>query len=98
MSGGPGAMQSQYLSALHQTGCNLLDSQGLGITNVGKVRDKLEAIDNCAASCSVALNSKAEDTAETALEVLLGRLVVGVTLETGIRDPADMGAVLEPLG
>lgn len=73
-----------------------VDGKGLGITNVGEVGDELEAVDNLAAS-TAALDAEAEDATEASLEVLLGRLVVGVALESGVRDPADVGAGLKVL-
>jgi hypothetical protein len=73
-----------------------VDGKGLGITDVGKVGDELEAVDNLAAS-TAALDAEAEDTTEASLEVLLGRLVVGMALKSGVRNPADVGAGLEVL-
>jgi hypothetical protein len=77
---------------------DVLDGESLGVTDVGKVGDELEAIDDLAASGTTALDAEAQDTAETAGKVLLGRLVVGVALEAGVGDPADVLAVLEVLG
>lgn len=76
---------------------NSLDSQGLGVADVGKVGDKLEAVDNGATGSGIALDTETENTTETALQVLLRVLVVGVALQARIGDPADVGAVLEPL-
>lgn len=73
-----------------------VDGKSLGITDVGQVRDELEAVDNLTAS-TAALDTEAENTAEASLEVLLGRLVVGMALESGVRDPANVGASLEVL-
>lgn len=73
-----------------------VNGKGLGITNVGQVGDELEAVDNLASS-TTALDAEAQDTTEASLEVLLGRLVVGVALESGVRNPADVGAGLEVL-
>lgn len=77
---------------------DLLNSKSLGVTNVGKVGDELEAIDNLAAGVTATLNTEAEDTAEAALEVLLGVLVRRMALKTGVRDPRDVRVLLEPLG
>lgn len=79
-------------------GCYSLNGQCLGITNVGKVADELEAVNDLCASSSAALDTKAQDTAEASGEVLLGACVVRVALQAGIRHPGDVGAVLQILG
>lgn len=78
-------------------GAPRVNGQGLGITHIGQVRDQLEAIDDLAARSTAALDTNAQDTTETALEVLLGLLVRGVALQTGVRHPRDIGALLEVL-
>ena len=76
-----------------------VDGKGLGVTDVGEVGDELEAVDNLGAgSAGAGLDAEGEDTAVAALEVLLGHLVRDVVLEAGVRHPADVLALLEPLG
>lgn len=77
---------------------HLLDGQGLGITDVGEVGNQLEAIDNLAAGRTAALDTEAQDTSEAPLEILLGRLVVSVALQAGVRNPRDVGALLQVPG
>jgi hypothetical protein len=73
-----------------------VDGQSLSITNVGKVRNKLEAINNFATSTTT-LDPEAKNTAKAPLQVFLGRLVVRVALETRVRNPTDVWALLEVL-
>lgn len=73
-----------------------VNSKSLGITDVGKVGNQFEAVNNLAAS-TTALDAKAENTTKASLEVLLSRLVVRMALESGVRNPADIGAGLEVL-
>lgn len=61
-----------------------VDGEGLGITNIGKVGDELEVVDNVGTSLLAALDTKGQDTAEAALQVLEGNLVAGVALEAGV--------------
>lgn len=75
-----------------------LNGQGLGITDVGKVADELEAVNDLCASGSAALDTKAQDTAKASGEVLLRVCVVRVALQAGVRNPRDVGAVLQILG
>lgn len=104
VGGGPGAAgwlaKLPVFSGLSSTrgSVHLLDGQGLGVADVGQVRDQLEAVNDLAAGGTAALDAEGQDAAEAALEVLLGGLVVGVALEAGIGDPADVVAVLEVLG
>jgi hypothetical protein len=73
-----------------------VNGQCLSITNVGQVRNELEAIDNFTAS-TAALNTEAQDTTKALLEIFLGRLMVRMALEARVRDPADIRALLEVL-
>lgn len=73
-----------------------MDSQGLSITNVGKVRNKLKAVDDLATSTAT-FHAEAKDTTEASLQVSLSRFVVRVALKTRVRDPADIWAFLEVL-
>lgn len=75
-----------------------VDRQRLGVTNIGEVGNQLEAIDDLAAGRAAALYAKAQHAAKAALEVLLGRRVGRVALETRVRHPRDVGALLEVLG
>lgn len=75
-----------------------LNSQGLGVAYVGQVGDELEAVHNLAARGTAALDAEAEHAAKAVPQVLLGRLVRGVALQSGVRHPADVGALLEVLG
>lgn len=77
---------------------HLLNGQGLGITDVGKVGDQLEAINNLAASRTATLDTEAQDTSEAPLEILLSSLVVSVALQAGVRDPRDVRALLQVSG
>lgn len=72
-----------------------MNGKGLGVANVGKVGDELEAVDNLTAGSTATFDTEAQDTAETALEVLLGQLVRWVALETGVRHPGHIWAGLE---
>lgn len=75
---------------------NLLDSKGLGVANIGQVRNKLEAIHNLATS-TAALDTEAQDATEAFLEVL-GRDFVGrMASQSWVRDPGDCGTLLEVL-
>lgn len=73
-----------------------VNGQCLSIANVGQVRNELEAVDNLTASTAT-LDTEAQDTAKALLEVSLGRLMVRMALEARVRDPADIGALLEVL-
>ena len=42
-----------------------VDSQRLGVSDIGQVRDQLEAIDDLASCLSIALDAKGEHAAET---------------------------------
>lgn len=77
---------------------NSLDGQGLGIANVGKVGDQLEAIDDLAACGTAALGAEAQDASETPCEVLLGGLVVWVAFQTRVGNPGNVGALLQVPG
>lgn len=81
---------------LLMSGAPGVNSKRLGITDIGQVRNKLEAINNLTSSTTT-LNAKAQNTTEASLEVLLSRLMVGVALETRVRNPADIGALLKIL-
>lgn len=74
-----------------------VNSQRLGVADVGQVGNQLKAVDNLATGRAAALDTEAQNTAETALEVLLGRLVRLVALEAGVRHPRDVLALLEVL-
>lgn len=75
-----------------------VDSQGLGITDVGQVRDDLEAINDLATGRTAALDTEAQHTAESALQVLQCVLVRRMALKARIRDPRDMRVLLQPSG
>ena len=75
-----------------------VDSQRLGVADVGQVGDELEAIDHLAAGVGAALDADAEYAAKSALEVLLCVLVRPVALQPGVRHPADVRALLEVAG
>lgn len=79
-------------------GRNSLDGQRLRVTDISEVRDELEAIDHLGTSRATTVNAEAEDTTETVTQVLLRRFVVRVALKTGIRHPANVLALLQPLG
>lgn len=78
-------------------GGSRLDDEGLGITDVGKVRSELAAVDKGVASLETALDAESEDGTEATLEVLLRELVAGVVRKTSVADPGDLGPRLEPL-
>lgn len=73
-----------------------VNGQCLSITDVGKVRNELEAVNDFTTSAA-ALDAKAKDTTESSLQVSLSRLVVRMALETRVGNPADIGALLEIL-
>ena len=75
-----------------------VDGQRLGVADVGQVGDQLEAVDNLAASRAAALDAEAQNAAEAALEVLLGRRVRRVALKARVRHPRDVRALLQVLG
>lgn len=81
---------------LLMSGAPGVNSKCLGITDIGQVRNKLEAINNLTSSTTT-LYAKAQNTTEASLEVLLSRLMVRVALETRVRNPADIGALLKIL-
>lgn len=61
---------------------NLLDGQSLSITNICQVGNQLKAVHNLATCSAAALDTKAQDTSETLLKILLGsfmRRVAGKT-------------------
>jgi hypothetical protein len=78
------------------SGAPWVNSKCLGIANIGQVRNKLEAINNLTSSTTT-LDTKAQNTTEALLEVLLSRLMVRVALETRVRNPADIRALLKIL-
>lgn len=73
-----------------------VNRQRLGITNIRQVRNELEPINNLRPGRLAALDAKAQHTAIPALEILLGRVMRGMALQTGVRDPRDVGIRLEP--
>ena len=75
-----------------------MNGQRLSIADVGQVGHELQAVNNARASRAAALDTDAQHTAEAALEVLLGRRVRRVRLQARVRDPSDIGALLEPVG
>jgi hypothetical protein len=75
-----------------------LNGQSLGVTNVGKIADQLEAVNDLGASSGAALDTKAQDTTKASGKVLLGVCVVRVAFQAGVRNPGDVGAVLQILG
>lgn len=77
---------------------DVLNSQSLGITNIGQVGDELEVINHLGAVFAASLNAKAQDATKTLLEVSLGNLVRRVARQARVGDPADLGALLEVLG
>jgi hypothetical protein len=73
-----------------------VNGQCLGITDVGKVRNELEAVNDLTTSATT-LDAKAKDTTESSLQVSLSCLVIRMALETRVGDPADIRALLEIL-
>lgn len=61
-----------------------VNSQGLGIANIGQVGNELEAIDNLTTSSRTSLDTEREDTTKSSLEVLLRNLMGLVALETWV--------------
>lgn len=62
------------------------------------MRHKLEALDDLLPRLASPLDAEAEDAPEPLLEVPLGRLVVRVALQPGVRDPAHVLALLQVPG
>ena len=74
-----------------------VDSQSLRISNICKVRDKLEAVHDLRAGISSTLDTKGQHTTEPALEILQCVLVRWVGLKTWVRDPRNLWLLLQPL-
>ena len=73
-----------------------VNGQCLSITDICKVRNELETVNDLATSAT-ALDAEAKDTAESSLQVSLSCLVVRMALETRVGNPADIGALLKIL-
>lgn len=63
---------------------------------LGKVRNQLEIVDDLASSGTTALDTEGQHTAEAPFQIPLRGLVVGVALQSGVRNPADVLVLLEP--
>ena len=69
------------------------------LTDVGKVRSQLEAINHLGSGLAVALYTEGEDTTVcVSTEELLSEGVRVMGRETEIRDPGHAGVLLEPFG
>lgn len=79
-------------------GASGVDDQGLCVTDVGQVGRKLEVVDERGTLGGVTLDTEAEHTSETVLEVLLRERVRRMRGKTWVRDPGDARVGLEPLG
>lgn len=75
-----------------------VDRERLRVADVGEVADQLEAVDDLGAAGRAALDADGEHTAVAAGEVLGRGRVRRVRVEAGVRDPADVLVLLEPLG
>ena len=86
-------MPSSARAAVH-----VLRGKSLRVTDVNKVRDELEALDNLTTRAASPLHTEAQHTARAPLEVPLRVLVVRVVLQPRVRHPADVLALLQPPG
>jgi len=75
-----------------------VDHEGLGVTDIGKVRCELDRVDEFLAGVDAAFDAEREHTAVPVGEDLLGHLVVRMILETRIVDPRHLGLLLQPQG
>lgn len=67
------------------------------LTDVGKVASEFQLVDHLAADLGVTLNTEAQHTAERVLpQEAFGILVRLVRRQTGVRDPSDLGVLLQP--
>ena len=73
-----------------------VNDERLGITDVGQVGSELQAVDESTTGSSITLDTKGEDTTETASEVLLGNLVRRVAGKTRVRNPRNLRASFKP--
>lgn len=75
-----------------------VDGEGLGVADVGEVRDELEPVHDLAARRAAALDAEAQHAAEAALQVLPRQLVAAVAREPRVGHPADVGRGHEVVG
>ena len=66
-----------------------MDDEGLCVADVGQVGEDLDLVDDLGARVASAFDAEADDPTETAVQILLGVLVVGVRGEAGVVDSAD---------
>ena len=78
-------------------GCRVND-QGLGVSDIGQMGQQLDIVDNADALFKSTDNLKSQNSTEGSLpEVLLGRFVVRVVLQTRVNDVGDALILLQPL-
>ena len=75
-----------------------MDGQRFGIAHVGQVRKELQALDEAPTGLRPALDAKAQDSALSPGQVLLGQFVRGMVWQAGVRDPTHLGMTLQELG
>jgi hypothetical protein len=61
-----------------------VNGKSLRISNIGQVRDQLEAIDDLGPGSSTTFDTKTQNTAESALEISLSKFVRRMALETRV--------------
>ena len=84
---------------LRVRGRGRMDNQGLCVADIGQMRKELDVVHDVETSLATTLDAKDQSTAERiVMEELLGRLVGGVILQSGVADPGDLGVLLEELG
>jgi hypothetical protein len=75
-----------------------VNDQGPDISNVGKVRGELNAVNELDARGPSSLDAESEHTAKAVLEILLGVLVIRVRLKSRVGDIRNLRALGKPLG
>jgi len=73
-----------------------VNSQSLRVTHVGQVGNQLESIDDLTTSSSATLDTKAQHTTKSTLEVSQGELMGRMVLKTRIRNPGHVFGFFQP--
>src|SRR3974390_2777972 len=72
-----------------------MDNQALGVADVGQVREEFSRIDKALSGLQAALDTEADDAAESIFEIFGSQLVIGILSQAGIGDPRDERMFLE---
>ena len=75
-----------------------MNHQRFGVADIGQMREQFDRVDELLARFQAALDAKADEAAETALEVLRGDFVARIVGQAGIGDPVDQRMGFEPAG